>query len=251
MATWSLRLRPVWSLAPAAPASSVTRRSTAVWMSSSEGTNANEPSASSRSTVVEGGEDVGHLVVVEDPGPAQPPDVGPRAGDVVGGQAPVERQADREGHQLLGRSALEAAVPEGAHDRLVTPPPGPAGWLRPPRGGLLGRPGLDAEAPQPHEALGVRVAEAVGGVVGGQAVVVEAVRAAPTDHVAPARFEAQPHLAGDEALALVDEGVEGLLQRREPQAVVDELGVAALEALLLAGEVALEGDRLEVVVGHR
>ena len=32
---WSLRLRPVCSLAPAGPASSVTRRSTAVWMSSS------------------------------------------------------------------------------------------------------------------------------------------------------------------------------------------------------------------------
>ena len=37
VATWSLRLRPVWSLAPASPASSVTRRSTAVWMSSSDG----------------------------------------------------------------------------------------------------------------------------------------------------------------------------------------------------------------------
>ena len=38
------------------------------------------------------------------------------------------------------------------------------------------------------------------------------------------------------------------LERREPQAVVDELGVARLEARLLAHEVALERDRLEVGV---
>ena len=51
MATWSLRLRPVWSLAPAGPASSVTRRSIAVWMSSSEGANANVPPPISASTI--------------------------------------------------------------------------------------------------------------------------------------------------------------------------------------------------------
>ncbi len=50
VATWSLRLRPVWSFAPAGPAISVTRRSTAVWMSSSDGTNANVPVASSPAT---------------------------------------------------------------------------------------------------------------------------------------------------------------------------------------------------------
>ena len=49
-ATWSLRLRPVCSLAPVAPAISVTRRSIAVWMSSSVGANANVPSMSSSST---------------------------------------------------------------------------------------------------------------------------------------------------------------------------------------------------------
>ena len=49
-ATWSLRLRPVCSLAPVGPAISVTRRSIAVWMSSSVGANANVPAASSSST---------------------------------------------------------------------------------------------------------------------------------------------------------------------------------------------------------
>ena len=48
----------------------------------------------------------------------------------------------------------------------------------------------------------------------------------------------------------VDERVEGLLQRAEPQAVVDELGVAGLEPGLLALQVALEADALEVLVGQ-
>ena len=94
------------------------------------------------------------------------------------------------------------------------------------------------------------MAEAVGGVVGGELVVVEAVRAAPAGDLAAAGLEAQAHLAGDELLARVDERVEGLLQRREPEAVVDELGVAGLDAGLLPVEVALEADRLEVLVGH-
>ena len=91
--------------------------------------------------------------------------------------------------------------------------------------------------------------EGVGGVVGGQPVVVEAERAAPADDEAAAGLEPQPDLAGDVALGGVDEGVEGLLQRRVPHAVVDEVGEAALEPLLLVEQVALEGERLEVLVG--
>jgi len=37
VATWSLRLRTVWSFPPTGPTSSVSRRSLAVWMSSSPG----------------------------------------------------------------------------------------------------------------------------------------------------------------------------------------------------------------------
>ena len=50
VATWSLRLRPVCSRAPAGPASSVTRRSIAVCTSSSVGAKANVPAASSPAT---------------------------------------------------------------------------------------------------------------------------------------------------------------------------------------------------------
>ena len=49
-------------------------------------------------------------------------------------------------------------------------------------------------------------------------------------------------------LRLVDEGVQRALERREPQAVVDQLGPALLDAALEAGEVALDGDVLELLV---
>ncbi len=87
MATWSLRLRPVWSFAPAGPASSVTRRSTAVWMSSSAGWNANAPDGQLRLDLVEGAEHGGGLVAVQQVAPHQPPHVGAGAGQVVGRQA--------------------------------------------------------------------------------------------------------------------------------------------------------------------
>ena len=59
------------------------------------------------------------------PGRGQAPDVGPRARQVVGGQAPVVRQADGEGQQLArpARLAAEAALPSSGH-RLVRPLPG-------------------------------------------------------------------------------------------------------------------------------
>ena len=112
MATWSLRLRPVWILAPAEPASSVTRRSTAVWMSSSDSANAKVPSTSSVSTASSAARTAVDLVGREDPRPAEAAHVGPAAGDVVGEQALVERQADGVGQQVLGRPGLEPSVPE-------------------------------------------------------------------------------------------------------------------------------------------
>ena len=56
-AIWSLRLRPVCSFAPTGPAISVTRRSIAVWMSSSLGANANVSAAELLLDAVERGDD--------------------------------------------------------------------------------------------------------------------------------------------------------------------------------------------------
>ena len=124
VATWSLRLRPVCSLAPAGPAISVTRRSTAVWMSSSDGhERRRSPSASSTADLVEGGQHGVGLDQAEHAGPHQAPDVGPRAGEVVGGQRLVVGQAHGEGQQRVGRAALEATVPERAHAGGVTVAP--------------------------------------------------------------------------------------------------------------------------------
>ena len=147
-------------------------------------------------------------------------------------------QALGEREQLGRRAALEAAVPErvAAHRRARA----------------LGSAdhALDRQAPQPHEAGGVLVAEAVGGVVGGERVVVEGVRAAAAGHLhEPGSRRSRTSPVTNRCVSATNAS-SAWLQRAEPQAVVDELGVADLEALLLAGEVALEADRLEVLVGQ-
>ncbi len=53
------------------------------------------------------------------------------------------------------------------------------------------------------------------------------------------------------ALGLGHEGIECLLEGREPQAVVDQLGPAGLDAALLVCHVALQGQVLQVRVRHQ
>src|SRR4029077_19583535 len=97
--------------------------------------------------------------------------------------------------------------------------------------GLASRPRLDAETPEAHEPFAVLVPETVGGLVGRQVVVVQPdLTAAAGDESTSRHFALEAHLAGDEALALLDEGVESLLQRGKPETVVDEVGVARLQA---------------------
>ena len=250
-ATWSLRLRPVWSLAPAGPAISVTRRSTAVWMSSSVGANAKRAFVELDAHLVEGIGDREPLLFGEQPHRREHVDVRARADQVVMGEPLVERQADAQRHQRVGRALAEPAVPErlrvsGGHRR----DPGSASECGTPGSSLRWRlrPRLDREPPEPHEAGGVLVAERVVGLVGRELVVVEPAFGAPARDEAAAGLEAEPDLAGDVALGRVDERVERLAQRREPQPVVDELGVAGLEPGLLPHDVALERDRLEIRV---
>ena len=69
VATWSLRERPVCSLPPTGPASSVSRRSIAMWMSSSSSRSSNSPRSSSAGDRVEAGEQSVALARVEDPRP--------------------------------------------------------------------------------------------------------------------------------------------------------------------------------------
>ena len=63
---------------------------------------------------IEGGQENAGLLMGEHAAPLEAADVSPAAGDVVGGQPVVERQAGRERQQRLGRAlAAEAALPEG------------------------------------------------------------------------------------------------------------------------------------------
>ena len=116
-------------------------------------------------------------------------DVRARAREVVGREAPVERQALGEREQLVGRTVGEAAVPEGHA-------PGASGRDRP-----AARAHVSTD--RPHRRT--KPAESswrkrVGGVVGGEVVAVEAAVGAAAGDEAAARLEPQAHLAGDELL---------------------------------------------------
>ncbi len=74
---------------------------------------------------VERGDDLGRLVVGEHPRARQARDVRAGTREVVGREAPVERQALGERQELLGRALGEPAVPEG---HVL----GPAGCREPP-----------------------------------------------------------------------------------------------------------------------
>ena len=171
VATWSFRLRPVWSLAPLSGASSVTRRSIAVWMSSSvseireaaarqlRGRPRCRASTSESDSV--GGEDAR---------PQQAVNVGDRAPHVAGCEPLVERQAGGEGHQGLRRGGAHPAAP-----KRHSAPPWRADQVWMPRPNRRTKP------------FGVLVTEGVGGVVGGEVVDVEPGRAAPADDLGSRR----------------------------------------------------------------
>src|SRR5699024_5338375 len=110
--------------------------------------------------------------------------------------------------------------------------------------GLLGGQPVDVD-----EAAGAGLVEGVALVVGGEVEVVQTgLRAAAGDGGAAA-VQRHPDVAVDVALGVLDEGVQGLLQRGEPLAVVDHLGPAVADGALEAGLLALEGDALELLVG--
>src|ERR1700679_176994 len=64
-----------------------------------------------------------------------------------------------------------------------------------------------------------------------------------------ALVELQPHRALDLLLALVDEGLEHVALGREPEAVIDELGIARHQLVLEMGGAAVERDALDAAMG--
>ena len=66
VATWSLRERAVWSLPPTGPTISVSRRSIAMWMSSSSGWTSNVSASISARTASRPLLELGEIVVADD-----------------------------------------------------------------------------------------------------------------------------------------------------------------------------------------
>ena len=112
--TWSLRERAVCSRPPTGPASSVRRRSIAMWMSSSSAAKGKRPSRSSSSTASSPAEQRVAILRGDDLRARQHPRVRARLRDVLRPQPPVE--VDR------GVQALEVGVlgfAEAGHGRSV------------------------------------------------------------------------------------------------------------------------------------
>ena len=113
VAIWSLRDRPARRRPPSSgPIRSTSPRSRAPWTSSSVADGANAPDATSASSCVQAGDHSGELVVGEQVGPMESSGVGPRAGEVVRREPPVEVGGPAEGEHRLRRAAAEAAAPQ-------------------------------------------------------------------------------------------------------------------------------------------
>ncbi len=84
---------------------------------------------------------------------------------------------------------------------------------------------------------------------GGVVLAVQAERALASGHDDVAFVELEPHRAADVSLGGGDEGVQGLPQLAEPQAVVDEFGVLDRDEILVAHGVLVQADALQGLVG--
>src|SRR5258708_4449917 len=78
---------------------------------------------------------------------------------------------------------------------------------------------------------------------------VERLRRFAPDHPHMALVELEAHRALDMLLALVDERLEHLALGREPEAVVDHLGIARHQLVLEMRRAAVERDALDAAMG--
>src|SRR5215472_7330920 len=77
---------------------------------------------------------------------------------------------------------------------------------------------------------------------------VERLRRFAADDSGEALIELQPDRTLDMLLALVDEGLQHLALGREPEAVIDELGVARHQLVLEVRGAAIQGDALDAAM---
>src|ERR1700677_3124950 len=106
------------------------------------------------------------------------------------------------------------------------------------------RQGPQAQRVQLDEAGGVLVVVGDGALLeGDEVLVVQRVRTVAADHMNAALVELEPHPARDHLLALVDENLQHLALGREPEAIVDELGVFGHQLVFEMSGAAVGGDR--------
>src|SRR4030081_1389478 len=81
-------------------------------------------------------------------------------------------------------------------------------------------------------------------------LIVERIGALAADHGDLALVELEPHPAADELLAEIDRRLQHLALRREPEAVVDQLGIARHQLVLEVRRAAIERDLLDAAMGR-
>src|SRR5919202_465714 len=112
--------------------------------------------------------------------------------------------------------------------------------------GQRGNPGREPE--EPDEASGVGLIVDLILTEGRELLTVQAIRRLPAGRHAVPLVEFDAHLAGDCLLRHVDKGIERLTQRREPEAVVDKLGVLLSHDVLVVQRLAIQRDRFQLLV---
>lgn len=90
--------------------------------------------------------------------------------------------------------------------------------------------------------------ESIAGVIGGQLAIVQRVIRPATNDAAVALEQFEANAAGDARLNRRDERIDGFARRREPEAVVDGIGVDAPHVLLDPFEIARDHEFLELAM---
>ena len=109
--TWSLRLRPVWSLRPTSPIRSMSVRSMFMWMSSSSWRNSKLAGGDFLADLLQAGDDLVAFVVGQHADLGEHVGVGDRAADVVGVEPAVEAHAFGELLDAAVRRLVENTAP--------------------------------------------------------------------------------------------------------------------------------------------
>src|SRR6202165_1206151 len=249
-ATWSLRLRPVCSIPATGPASSKSRRSTAVWMSSSLDETTKASLDSSAAIARSPASTARCSALLSTP---MLRSMRAWARDPATSSAPSRRSTARLDGDGSTRGGGAAARSGGA-----TPPRSPLDvqWSGVLERALHARLGTERQAEQLDEPARRGVVEAVSGaIICGEIAAIQRTFGATSDDSRRAAVEAHPHRAGHVDLRLLDEPVQGAAERREPQSVVHQTGTLVSDDALEASDIARHRETLERLVrrmqGHR